>query len=90
MGALHLPQSKNNAEKEGAVIVYVDEASFRQSPTLHQTWAPRNQRPEIPTRGERNTQKVLGPSVCRDLASRIGTSLRILTKSRTARSWRKW
>ena len=42
------------------MIVFVDEASFRQSPTLHQTWAPRNQRPEIPTRGERKTQKVLG------------------------------
>ena len=60
MGSLHLPESKKNAEKEGAVIVFVDEASFRQSPTLHQTWAPRNQRPEIPTRGERKTQKVLG------------------------------
>ena len=42
------------------MIVYVDEASFRQSPTLHQTWAPRNARPVIPTRGERNTQKILG------------------------------
>ena len=42
------------------MIVYVDEASFRQCPTLHQTWAPLNCRPEIPTRGERNTQKILG------------------------------
>jgi transposase len=42
------------------VIVFVDEASFRQCPTLHQTWAPLNCRPEIPTRGERNTQKILG------------------------------
>jgi transposase len=40
--------------------VYVDEASFRQSPTLHQTWAPRNLRPEIPTLGQRNAQKILG------------------------------
>jgi hypothetical protein len=38
----------------------VDEASFRQCPTLHQTWAPQNCRPEIPTRGERHTQKILG------------------------------
>lgn len=60
MDPLHVPQSKKNAEAEGAVIVYVDEASFRQSPTLHQTWAPRNARPLIPTRGERNTQKILG------------------------------
>jgi len=58
--SLHLSQSKKNAKAEGAVIVYVDEASFRQSPTLHQTWAPLNCRPEIPTRGERNTQKILG------------------------------
>jgi len=42
------------------VIVYTDEASFRQTPTLHRTWAPRNAQPQIPTRGERNTQKILG------------------------------
>jgi len=60
MDPLHLPQSKKNAQAEGAVIVFTDEASFRQSPTLCQTWAPRRHRPHIPTRGERNTQKVLG------------------------------
>jgi len=60
MDSLHLPESKKNAERERAIIVFTDEASFRQSPTLHQTWAPQNQRPEIPTRGERKTQKVLG------------------------------
>jgi len=26
---------------------------------LHQTWAPRNAQPQIPTRGQRNTQKIL-------------------------------
>jgi transposase len=60
MDTLHLSQSKKNAKAEGAVIVFTDEASFRQSPTLHQTWAPCNSRPQIPTRGERNTQKILG------------------------------
>lgn len=60
MDPLHLSQSKRNAQAEGALIVYEDEASFRQSPTIHQTWAPRNCRPEIPTRGQRNTQKILG------------------------------
>lgn len=60
MGALHLPQSQKKTEAEGAIIVYEDEASFRQSPTLHQTWAPRCSQPQIPTRGERNTQKILG------------------------------
>ena len=42
------------------MIVYEDEASFRQTPTLARTWAPRGCQPEIPTRGERNTQKILG------------------------------
>lgn len=60
MDSLHLSESKKNAKAEGAIIVFTDEASFRQSPTLHQTWAPCNSRPQIPTRGERNTQKVLG------------------------------
>ncbi len=60
MDSLHLPQSKKKARAEGAVIVYGDEASFRQSPTLYRTWAPLNTQPKIPTRGERNTQKILG------------------------------
>jgi transposase len=42
------------------VIIYEDEASFRQTPTLYRTWARRGQQPQIPTRGERNTQKILG------------------------------
>jgi transposase len=42
------------------LIVYEDEASFRQTPTLARTWAPKGCQPEIPTRGERNTQKILG------------------------------
>jgi transposase len=42
------------------LIVFEDEAFFRQSPTLHRTWAPRNSQPKIPTRGERNSQKILG------------------------------
>ena len=51
MGALHLPESKKNAKSEGAVIVFEDEASFRQTPTLHATWAKRGSQPQIPTRG---------------------------------------
>src|ERR1035438_7288844 len=60
MGTLHLPKSKKNAKSEGAVIVFEDEASFRQTPTLHATWARRGSQPQIPTRGERNTQKIFG------------------------------
>jgi hypothetical protein len=60
MGALHVPESKKNAKSEGAVIVFEDEASFRQTPTLHATWAKRGSQPQIPTRGERHTQKIFG------------------------------
>ena len=42
------------------MIVFEDEASFRQTPTLHATWARRGSQPQIPTRGERNTQKIFG------------------------------
>jgi len=58
--SLHPSHSKKNARSEGAVIVYEDEASFRQTPTLYRTWARRGQQPQIPTRGQRNTQKILG------------------------------
>lgn len=60
MGPLHLSESKKNARAEGAVIVFEDEASFRQTPTLHATWARRHSQPQIPTRGERHTQKIFG------------------------------
>jgi len=60
MGAPYVSESKKNAKTEGAVIVLEDEASFRQIPTLHATWAKRGSQPRIPTRGERNTQKIFG------------------------------
>lgn len=60
MGPLHVPQLKKKAREEKAVVVFEDEATFRQSPTLHQTWAIRNSQPQIPTRGKRNSQKILG------------------------------
>lgn len=42
------------------MIVFEDEASFRQTPTLHATWARGGSQPQIPTRGERHTQKIFG------------------------------
>ena len=60
MGALHVSNAKKNAQNEGAMIVFEDEASFRQTPTLHATWARRASQPHVPTRGERNTQKIFG------------------------------
>lgn len=59
MDALHLSQPKKKARAEKGIIVHEDEASFRQSPTLHQTWAVCNSQPKISTRGQRNSQKLL-------------------------------
>lgn len=59
MDSLHTTQPKKKAREEGAIIVHEDEASFRQSPTLHQTWAARNSQPQVPTLGKRNSQKLL-------------------------------
>ncbi len=59
MGTLHLSGSKKKAHAEKATIVFEDEASFRQSPTLHCTWAVRNHQPHVSTRGLRNSQKIL-------------------------------
>jgi transposase len=41
-------------------LLFADEASFRQDPTLYQTWARRGCQPLVPTTGQRNTQKVFG------------------------------
>lgn len=40
--------------------MFEDEASFRQDPSLYQTWAPRGEQPRIATTGQRNTQKIFG------------------------------
>ena len=42
------------------MIVFEDEAWFRQTPTLDATWAKRGSQPQIFTRGERNAQKIFG------------------------------
>jgi transposase len=60
---LHPPKLKKKARQEGAIIVHEDEASFRQTPTLCRTWARRGNQPQIPTLGQRNTQKILA-AVC--------------------------
>lgn len=60
MDQVYLSRFKKNAKKENAKIVFEDEASFRQTPTLHQTWALVNSQPKIPSKGERNTQKIFG------------------------------
>jgi len=58
--ATRYPNLKKTPKQKGAIIVYGDEASFRQSPTLHQTWAPVNAQPKILSKGQRNSQKIFG------------------------------
>lgn len=41
-------------------MLFSDEASFRQDPSLYRTWARRGHQPQIPTTGQRNTQKIFG------------------------------
>ena len=41
-------------------MLFADEASFRQDPSLYQTWARRGHQPLIATTGQRNTQKIFG------------------------------
>src|SRR3989339_2108746 len=60
MDTVYLSKLKKKARKEGAIIVYIDEAHFRQTPTLYRTWAPLHTQPKIPTKGVRNTQKLFG------------------------------
>lgn len=63
MDTIYPAEPKKNAQQEQALIVYEDEASFRQTPTLHATWAPRGSQPRISTKGQRCCQKILG-AVC--------------------------
>lgn len=60
MDSLYISQLKKKALEEKALIVFEDEATFRQTPTLHRTWAVTNHQPKVPTLGQRNSQKILG------------------------------
>lgn len=60
MGALHLPESKKNAKSEGAVIVFEDEASFRQTPTCMRPGPNAEVNLRFRCEGRRNTQKIFG------------------------------
>jgi len=60
MGPDNLSSPQKGAAQTGAAIVFADEASFRQDPTLFRTWARSGQQPHVPTYGKRNTRHVLG------------------------------
>ena len=53
------PRLKKTAHR-GAALLFADEASFRQDPSLYQNWARRGHQPLGPTTGQHNTQKVFG------------------------------
>lgn len=60
MAAVHIPKSKKKALRDGAAILYEDEAGFRQDSTLHQTWGRKGHQPEVPVTGQRKSIKVYG------------------------------
>jgi transposase len=41
-------------------LLFGDEASFRQDPSLYQAWSRRGHQPLMATTGQRNTQKIFG------------------------------
>ena len=64
MGTLYLPKSKKNAKSEGAVIVFEDEASFRQTPTLQPLGPNEEASLRFPREGNAIPKRSSEPSVC--------------------------
>ena len=60
MDERNLPRFKKKAYKEGCPIIFEDECSFRQDPTLHATWSRVGKQPLIPKTGQRKTMKIFG------------------------------
>ena len=60
MATLHVPETKKRALEDGAAIIFVDEATFRQDATLHQTWARKGNQPQVPVTGARKSVKIFG------------------------------
>lgn len=56
----NLSSVKKNCQEAGGVIVFEDEAAFRQDPTLFCSWFRRGGGAYVPTYGQRNTQHVYG------------------------------
>ena len=54
------PEILHTARRQGAVLLFGDEASFAQWGSLGYTWAPRGQQPLVPTCGKRKGDKVFG------------------------------
>lgn len=60
MGTKNIPLIKKKCQEAGGIIVFEDEAAFRQDPTIFRSWFRRGFRSYVPTYGQRNTQHVYG------------------------------
>jgi len=60
MATLHLSKHKKKAQEIGAGLIFEDEVSFRQDPTLHQTWSRTGNQPLINVLGQRKAVKIFG------------------------------
>jgi transposase len=54
------PRIVREARRQGALLLFGDEASFAQWGSLGYTWAPRGKQPEVKTSGTRKGYKVFG------------------------------
>ena len=60
MEAIHISKSKKKAKEEGGIVVFEDEASFRQDSTLHRTWSRIGDQPLVNVTGARRSVKLFG------------------------------
>ena len=66
MGEENISHFKKKCQKAGGIIVFEDEAAFRQDPTLFRSWCRRGGRFYVLTYGQRNTQHVYGAISAQD------------------------
>ena len=60
MAQKNVPQPKKKAKRENLALIFTDEASFRHGSTLHATWSPIGQPPQVFVTGARKSVKILG------------------------------
>jgi len=60
MGTKNISCFKKKRQETDGIIIFEDEAAFRQDPTIHRSWFRCGSRSYIPTYGQRNTQHVYG------------------------------
>lgn len=60
MGAQDVSGAKKKCREARGIILFEDEAAFRQDPTTYHSWYRRGSRCWVPTYGRRNTQHIYG------------------------------